>query len=265
MDYIGTLSGAFSSIKGQIGTSGQVLVGISSIFAIIILVNKLIQAYSKAFEDGEKPASIKHIFSLFSIYIYAFITIVGAPVVFSIFEKGLGEFQEALVKIDQTSLSKTGDKYVEYLEEKWKEEEEEKGALQKVVDTVQGVLMPFLDELTKGVQIFFALAESFIFYLFLTGRYLYLLLLQIVAPFAVVFWLDSSTKQYTFTFLRNLFTCYMIAPALLIANSFVEELANIMLSDAGPGARFSIIVTALIFFAKMFLFSKAIQYTKELI
>ena len=64
-------------------------------------------------------------------------------------------------------------------------------------------------------------ATKYIFFFFASARYLYLILLEIVTPIAVILYMDEKTRHYTHAYLKNLFVCYMTIPAFLIANAWV--------------------------------------------
>ena len=70
-------------------------------------------------------------------------------------------------------------------------------------------------------------ATKYIFFFFASARYLYLILLEIVTPIAVILYMDEKTRHYTHAYLKNLFVCYMTIPAFLIANALGLSLRRI--------------------------------------
>ena len=99
-------------------------------------------------------------------------------------------------------------------------------------------------------------ATKYIFFFFASARYLYLILLEIVTPIAVILTWTRKTRHYTHAYLKNLFVCYMTIPAFLIANARGLSLRrNIMhmcgheqIYHAGTSFRFRV---------QTFLFAKA--------
>ena len=62
---------------------------------------------------------------------------------------------------------------------------------------------------------------------FLCGRYIWLLLLEIVSPVAVVCILHDATRSYFYTWVKNLFCCHLLLPAYGLTNLFSNELAKL--------------------------------------
>ena len=73
--------------------------------------------------------------------------------------------------------------------------------------------------------------------IFASARYLYLAILKIGTPIAIVCSIDEKTRHITETYLKNLFYCYIMLPCFLILGLFL----------------------------KMFLFGKAFQYARQII
>ncbi len=263
--------GAFG--KGAIGE----LYWIVALIAVLIIISKFINCYKEAFTDNDKPANIKHFFNLFGIYVYTIIVILTAPVVFNVFEQGLLVVEKSLaekgneiapVYLDASSLE-SNSKFIEEFNKRWEEQEEReaknRGTFANIINDFNP-LKYMAVEIMKIFHIAINRCNAYLIYLFALGRYLWLILLHLVMPFAIVLYLDDKTKQYTYTWLKNLFHCYLIIPALFIANAFADKVLSLFSTEnplmyGNTSANFLIITLIL----KWVLFSKAIRFTKELI
>ena len=73
--------------------------------------------------------------------------------------------------------------------------------------------------------------EQWIYGLALLYRFYFLGLVKMTSGFAIVSLLNENTKAMFFTWLKALLICYLLIPAFLFANSFMEEVKAIYLID----------------------------------
>jgi len=233
------------------------LIGIATLIAVIIIIRKFIDAFKEATSD-EKPANIRHFFSLFHIYIYSLAIVVTAPVMFSIVERGLGAMQDEYISKFSGDVDLSVDKAIREYELNYMNEElqgEDKNFVQVAIAKQWAGLQEWFYTLTL-------VATKYTFFFFAAGRYLYLILLEIVAPIAIVCFLDESLKQHSITYLKHLLICYLLIPAFLIANTMGVELGKVFIELFNS---YSIMAVLCGFVFKLGLLKKAQNYVEKLL
>lgn len=80
---------------------------------------------------------------------------------------------------------------------------------------VSGILMAI------GIGIF-----KFIYTFYIAGRYMWLIMLELVAPLAIVLIIHENTRTYFYNWLKNMIICYLLIPMFLLADKFSNELTT---------------------------------------
>lgn len=60
--------------------------------------------------------------------------------------------------------------------------------------------------------------------LFIVGRYMFLLLLELISPVAIACFYNESTRTYFYTWCKNLLVCYLMVPAFILASKFSDAI-----------------------------------------
>lgn len=55
---------------------------------------------------------------------------------------------------------------------------------------------------------------------------MWLLLLELIAPVAIVLMIHENTRSYFYTWLKNMIICYLMIPMFLLADKFSNEVAG---------------------------------------
>lgn len=235
----------------------QGLIGVATFIAAIVVLKKFYNSYKEAFSD-EKPANLKHFFNQFHIYIYTLALVLGTAPMFTIVEKGLSQMQDEYIAKYSGDVDMAVDDAVKQYEENYMKEE--------LKDQDKNILTVALASWWEGKQEWFyttlLYATKYIFYFFAAGRYLYLLLLEIVAPLAIVSFMDDSLKQYGITYLKHLTVCYLMIPAFLMANKMGVELGQYFIESLNS---YSIMALLCGFIFKLGLLKKAQNYVEKLL
>lgn len=256
MEVIDNVITAYEAVK--LNDVSKAIIGLCTFIALIFVINKFVTAYKEAFVEGESPANLKYFFRLFSTYIYFFVLISVAPFAFSIVEKGLGELQNELIQHYQKDIDLSIDEAITTFTKDYIEDVQRRHNW--VGRQIQEVIMLPLNITVYTILLY---ATKYIFFFFAAGRYLYLILLEIVTPIAIVLYLDEKTRHYTQTYLKNLFICYMLIPAFLIANAFGSIISDNIMHMLGEN-KYTMLGLLFAFIFKLFLFGKSVKYCNQL-
>ena len=188
------------------------------------------------------------------------LAIVLAPALFTMVETALGAMSDELTNFNQGSINHSFEEVIQEYSNQLQTD------IQNSNPVSAGVMIAM-----SGVQLAFytviAYIEKFIYAIFMSSKYLYLIILKIVTPIAIVCSLHESTLDITKTYLRNLFYCYLMLPCFLIANNFAEALLEGVTGffSGSPLTQYSIPMMLIRILLKLFLFGKAFQYAKQTI
>lgn len=68
------------------------------------------------------------------------------------------------------------------------------------------------------------LVDNYLFSMVLAGRYIWLILLELHAPFAIISLMSKDTEEVFRKWIKELYKCYLLVPGFMIANFFAESL-----------------------------------------
>lgn len=256
MEVIDNVIQAYEAVKLNDVSKG--IIALCTFVAIIIVIQKFVTAWKEAFSEGDRPADMKQFFKLFYIYIYAFAIIMAAPFAFTIVETALGNIQNELIEHYQEDVDLSIDEAIATFTRDYIEEVNRRSNwVGKQIDEV--IALPF----NIAVYTVLLYATKYIFFFFAAARYLYLILLEIVTPIAIILFLDEKTRHYTHAYLKNLFVCYMMIPAFLIANALGSVISENVMQMCGQN-KYTMLGLLFAFVFKLFLFAKSVKYCREL-
>lgn len=251
---MGIVESVYNKINNLPVTQG--MLALCSIICALILISKIVKTYQESVQDGQ--IDIKSFFKLISNYMYFLLAIVIAPVAFTLIEQALGSISDELISQHQGAINLDFTDSLKNFADQKAQELEGKGILEA---TLMSVFIQF--EIVLYELILYI--TKLIYYIFMASRYLYLIILKIAAPIAIVCSLSESTMDITKTYLRNLFNCYIMLPCFLIANNFSDSLMAELSSHIYGVGQHNITFLILGLILKLFLFGKAFQYSKQLI
>jgi hypothetical protein len=214
---------AYNEILAASKISSEKLVYLCISIAVIIVLYKFYKIYKESANEADGSLGIKYIFNIGRLYIGVVVAIMLSPVLINYCEKGFAEGTSYFTDTYKSSATEN----IEAIVAQWKEEDnKEEEETPDFVDNILSSLGNWTSRVLGSLAIYITRG---IFFLFLSGRYLWLIILQLMMPFAIVFAIDKDTRdKYTYPFLKNLLCCYLLIPVFLIANNFAEVLVNIL-------------------------------------
>ena len=112
---------------------------------------------------------------------------------------------------------------------------DEIGPLSFIYKAISGLLL--------GLGIFLF---KYTYTFFILGRYMYLMMLELVAPIAIVLIIHDSTRSYFYSWLKNMIICYLLIPLFLLADKFSNEVALALVSGQEAVGSVSVVVLVLV-------------------
>ncbi|MBW9280232.1 hypothetical protein [Bacteroides fragilis] len=206
----------YQTVKASIQMQG--LTWLVSGLAIILIITKIIQIYKKACDTETGRPDTKHFFEMISQYIFIICLIIGLPYIILLVETLLSSLQDDLLK-------GTGDdvgwllQFLELYDDKNNQYIESPGLLDGI-----GAVIDYLFSVIIAPILYYLTA--YLYAMFLCGRYLYLLMLEVVAPVAIILLLNEKTQQYFFTWVKHMMICYLMLPFFMLANLFAETITS---------------------------------------
>ena len=94
--------------------------------------------------------------------------------------------------------------------------------------------------LTIGLFLF-----KYTYTFFILGRYMWLLMLELVAPIAIVLCIHEATRSYFYTWIKNMIICYLLIPFFLLADAFSNEVASLFMASNARGGEITITIVVL--------------------
>lgn len=98
-------------------------------------------------------------------------------------------------------------------------------------NSIVDIAVSGLDTLSKSffaavIGSFFGCAYNYIMFVFVCTRYMMLILLEVIAPIAIVCLYNGDTRNSFYTWLKNMFACYMLYPGFIIASVFSDQIVT---------------------------------------
>jgi len=202
------------SVYRDFKTNGVLIAGyiFAYLVAFILLVFNLLKKYKKDVASGKIDA--KKILELLNPILPYVILVSTFPVLISGFEWILAQIERSILTI--TGYNPTVD-----IMEAWTDEYDKISGLNLLKADLSWVFGYLGVQIVKPIVV---LIDSYLFSLVLAGRYLWLILLEFHAPFAIISLLSNESNEVFRTWLKNMYKCFLYVPGFMIANYFAEGL-----------------------------------------
>lgn len=217
------------------------VIGVATAVAVSLMVRQLLQIMHTARNDGDgTPKSKQYTELLWQLG--AFTVIVSAlPFIIYFVEAVLAEMQISMINAlggEPKGFAGTMVSEMEAMQRRYP-------TGPSLFDTIPDIFAYFNVLYLKP---FLAWWVRYLYAMALAGRFLYLLLLEIVAPVAVVLLLDKKTEGHFTTWLKHVMVCYLLIPAFILANVLGDKMVVTLFGDP-----YSLIAILAQFFVKLYL------------
>lgn len=114
------------------------------------------------------------------------------------------------------------------------------------LDVLMAGVLPMFYVATHAVSATLMAIGVFIFKhaytFFILSRYMWLLMLELVAPIAICLSIHSATRSHFYAWLKNMIICYLLIPMFLLADHFSNEAANFYMEGTEAFGEISVIL-----------------------
>lgn len=218
------------------------LIGIASVVALIIMVKKVLSIYLKAVKDKENY-NAKAILELVKQYAKYAVFIVVFPFIMVFIEGMLASVQDNVISSYNSSLERNGldvlgeyvDDYAEEIYDDFTTDEDE-GLIASTLKPFTGFFKGIFDTIAMAIRMAALYVMKYVYFIFCAIRYLWLAMLQVLAPLAIVLSIDKETRSYFYSWLKNMIICYLLVPFYLMANVFSEAIINVIAKSVDMSA-----------------------------
>ncbi len=243
----------YSKLKTDAVTTS--MIGLTTAVAAILIINEIWKIYQEAYKNEHGRPDMRNVMNLISKYVMYLAIIIALPFIISLVEK--------LLEITETTLlSSWGSKPdvgLKVLEKETQLVTENIGSSFWSIRRLDIIAFDALCTAILKPILYYAIKHLYIVALFI--RYAYLILLEIVAPLAIVCLISEKTQQYFFNWLKNMMVCYLLIPGFMLADAFGNA-AHIGIRE---GDRYTFIPMIMIFLLKLALFKNISQKITNLI
>ncbi len=219
MGNIASIEEAYRSVKSYIVYDSFTTIIISIV--LFVVFHKLWDEYSKNIA-ANKRFDMGAYFGQIKIYLLVCFIASCSGMIFNLVENVCTDLQDQLVNgLGGDSSTKSIDTMIDLVKaqsEKLTNQSLE-GFSFDTANPLYVIVSNLLSGIAMAVGIFiFKYAYTF----FILGRYMWLLLLELVAPIAIVLSIHENTRSFFHSWVRNMILCYLLIPGFLLADKFTQ-------------------------------------------
>lgn len=200
----------------------------NSVYALVagIIVTSLLFKIANIVKDmiaEGKGFNVKHLFELGKEYMACMLIVCMLPAFITLFEQVLSYTAEELTSRLSPSGSYDPNNAIIQLAIEATEEYENlsMGEIFIMEDPFRALSVWF----ASGIAVIGAAINKYVMYIFVAGRYVTLIMLEIVGPIAIACLLNNDTRNSFYIWIKSMFGCFMLYPCYIIANSFADYYA----------------------------------------
>lgn len=231
---------AYAFVKQSIVYDG--LIGLVGGIIIATLAFKIMNIVKDSVSEG-KGISIKHIFEMGKEYMFCALIIVLLPYITTLIENLLSNTATEIMGRLAPQGAYEVDDHIATLAKQMYNDWLEKSLADKIMSTVDDGMEMFL---SVAIGSFFAQGYKYIMYIFVAGRYMSLLMLELMGPVALACLLNNDTRNSFYTWLKAMLGNYMLYPGFIMASVFADQYTANLVSNTHYSAGLLVIYSFLI-------------------
>lgn len=241
---------AYEKTKGFIAY--EAFYGVMIAIVLFLSFMKLFEEYNKNLSTNKNKIDLGMYWSQIRIYVLVAFFATSSGMVFSLVETLFSDMQtQAINALGADISNRTIDSFKKLIQDQqlavWEAQEAADYSLFSISS-----LFDFLGYFLMSIGLaigFFIFKYTYTF--FIIGRYMWLLMLEMVAPVAIVLCLHENTRTYFYNWVKNMFTCYLILPFFLLADCFSNHVAQLTMDGLTKteNAFLGTLTTAILVFA----------------
>lgn len=249
---IKSIEKAYTVAKGSVAM--EALYGTVLTIAILLIVRKAIALIREAYKNKDNPPTMSDFVDMLWMYAVVAAVISILPFVVTMVESILSEVQSELVGHGEGFLKSFKDQLAYLTAQKL-------AAYPNGISFMDGPLAIMDYIVTVCVLPMTFKATEYLYSIFLAGRYMVLLMLEIVAPIAIICFLgEKDTQQYFLNWCKYMILCYLLVPFFLLANIFASTMTSSLFE--GEVTMWWAVISS--FVLKLYLFKMVKQHINSL-
>lgn len=267
-----TIADVYEKVKHTIAYDSFTTIMIALV--LFLTLQKIYDEWNKLLnEGGTSMTKFSVIWGHVRIYIILCVVVSFSSQIFSLVESILSELQDLLVSgFGGENAATASDSILKTMEKMYNDYDENSlsndglsslvtGALTGGVGVVFPILIHALSWIaaTIGMLIF-----KWTYTVFLVQRYMWLLMLELIAPIAIVLVIHDNTRSYFYSWVKNMIICYLLIPMYLLADIFSNEIAFFLTSQTATGSVDILCTIMLVMIIKLKCFATVKQYKTQL-
>jgi len=231
----------YSSLKTSAVLSSTL--GVTMAIGVFLIVSRSIRTYKAAYSTETGKPDMRAIMDMLSTYGYYLAIILALPFIVSFVEKIMGSAESNLFAVFGKEPKGAYDTLVDDAKQMASELPEGPSFLTDGFGMIADYVM------TMWFRPAAAMCVKYLYCVVMVGRYVYLLMLEITAPIAIICLLDEKTQAHFYTWVKHMFCCYMMLPAFMVANAFGDAMVLTFFDNP-----YSFVTLVVQFIAKLYLF-----------
>lgn len=208
---------------------------------LFLVFMKLFDEYQKNITNNNNTFDLASYWGHIRIYIIVCVISTSAGTLFNLVESLFGELQTNLINDFGGDLS---DKSFRTMSDMVKRQvlavqSKEAEGLTMDIPYITDILWKSLTAILMSVGVFIF---KYTYTFFILGRYMWLLLFDLIAPVAIVLIIHENTRSYFYTWVKNMLICYLLIPMFLLADKFSNEVANFFMEGVESAGHVTVLL-----------------------